>query len=313
MAISKIGIVGAGSWGTAIAALVASNNHEVKLWSRDEIVVSSINQRHLNQQYFPNINLSSNISATSEIADLNASEYIFMAIPTQTLRAFLSVQKLPSSIPLILCSKGIEENTLKFPAEIIAQVAQNETMILSGPNFAHEIMQNLPASSVIAADSMEKSNKIISLLDQDNFRVYASTDKIGVQVCGAVKNIIAIATGISVGKSWGENAKAAIIAKGINEIAGLIKALGGKSETLLSLAGIGDLVLTCSSTLSRNMSYGISLAQNKASSEKTVEGYHNAKAIYELGTKLSLKLPLCYEVYAILYQGKDIDEAFKGL
>lgn len=308
MSQAKIGIIGSGSWGTAIAKLLANNGSVVKICSRNHEIISSINNTNTNKLYFPDIKLSPLISATSNISDLSNSDYIFVVIPTQVIRSFFEKNPIPTSIPLILCSKGIENSTLKFPSEIIDEILGNETLILSGPNFAKEIIIDLPAFSSLASNSMVHIKKLKELLDQPNFHIIGTNDKIGVQICSSVKNVIAIAAGMVVGMNLGENAKAALITMGILEINLLIKKLGGDSSTILSMAGIGDILLTSCSTLSRNMSFGINLARKINTDHITIEGYHNTKVLYKLASLLKLELPVTKAVYDVLYLNKDPKE-----
>lgn len=237
-----------------------------------------------------------NIKASSDIREVIGFKYILIAVPAQTLRQVLST--LPKgTYSFIICSKGVEQGTLKLMSEVVLEILPgSEISILSGPNFATEVARDLPGVTTIASQNLKTANNIAQIFMGSNFKVYISRDIIGVQICAAAKNVIAIACGICEGAGLGENAKAAILMEGINEIKQLVSALGGEDSTILSPAGIGDLTLTCGSKASRNMTYGVILGSEKPNMNQLAEGSYAAKSVAELAKKHNLNLPLINSV-----------------
>lgn len=313
-------VIGDGAWGTALAITAANNIENVIIYSRDQKVVDSINGSNVNPKSFPQINLPYNISATAEPNSFVKAELILIAIPAQALRKFLlDFKEYIPCVPLIICSKGIENETLNLMSEICGQILPtNVIAVLSGPNFACEIAAKKLSASLIACEHEEIGISIVRALSNTAFRCYYSNDIIGVQIAGAAKNVIAVAAGILVGLSLGENAKAALVTRGLNEITRLSIALNGKLETSFGLAGMGDLILTCGSRTSRNMSLGFMLASGKHREEiinegGTYEGYPTSLSINALCEKLNLDLPIFKSVYRILYQGSNIENEIEQL
>ena len=306
----KIGVIGSGSWGTAIAMLLARNGYEAKILSRSDDTVKGINNHNKNQRCFPDILLDKKITATTDVNELYQYDTIFIVLPVQEIRSFLVTNQIPKHINLVLCSKGIESSTLSFASDIVGN--QYNIVIISGPNFASEIVRGLPASTTIASKNVVLANKIAALLNQSSFKTYITQDVIGTEICGAIKNVIAIAVGIFEGISLGENAKASLITKSLAEIGLLIETFGGDKDTIMGFAGVGDLILTCSSNLSRNRSFGISIATGRKFEAKTIEGFYTTKAIYEIGKKYQLDLPICYAIYKILYEDANPQDLTKG-
>lgn len=309
----QIGIIGAGKWATAIAHILSRNNIASIMWTRNEKVVESINKNNENEDYFPDHKLSELISATSNFQELNNCEVIFLVIPTQKVRELITKYDLNPEIPIVICNKGIEIESGKFVSQIVQESWQNETLILSGPNFASEIINDLPAASTLASSNIDIRHKIAKFLNNKFFRIYESEDKLGVEICGAVKNVLAIASGICAGKNLGENARAALITRGLHETGVLIAKLGGNIQTLNTLAGIGDIILTCNSKLSRNMTYGYYLANNKNSNEKTIEGLCTVQAIEAIRQKLLIEMPIAKIVYDIINKKISIDQAIEKI
>ena len=305
MKLKKIGVIGGGSWGTAISKLIANNGNLVKICTRNIEVLNSINNDNSNIVYFDDIKLSANITATTSTEDLFDCDYIFLVIPTQSIREFISANKLPKNIPLILCNKGIELDTLKFTSEIIAEKLDNPILMLSGPNFAREIMSDLPARANIISNNNDYHQEIIALFQQQNFNLESCYDLIGAEICGAIKNILAIGCGMIQGMKLGENAKAMFLTKGIEDIASIIAAKNGDNKTLFQYCGIGDIMLTCNSTISRNTSFGFNYVQNGKQVSKTVEGYETSKSAYMLIKKLGIKTPILDKIYNILYNNEN--------
>jgi glycerol-3-phosphate dehydrogenase (NAD(P)+) len=313
----KIGVIGGGAWGTSLALIAARSGNNVTIWSRNDQLASEINTAHTNTRYLPKINLLSSIKATSDIKEMLAQNALLLSIPAQNIRQLcldLLELKLPHNVILIICSKGIEQDSLKLMSEVVAEVLPMNTIaILSGPNFAYPVAQDLPAITSIAASNIKLSFSLADAFSNVNFRIYANDDIIGTQIFGAVKNVLAIATGIAIGKNLGENAKAAIVSRGICEINALSLAMGGKIETLLSPAAIGDVHLTCSSLASRNTSYGIALASGEVQKTCLVEGYFTSKSISQLAAKFAVEMPICQAVYQVTHGYISLEVAIREL
>ncbi len=313
----KINVIGSGAWGTALALVSARANNQVMIYSRNKFVADDINNEHKNSSYLPNINIPKSIKATCNLIEIINADAIIISIPAQNIRQICIELKelgISHNVILIICSKGIEQNSLKLMSEVIAEILPlNKIAILSGPNFALQVAQDLPAITSIAANDINLSTMLAQNLKNINFRIYPNQDIIGTQIYGAVKNVLAIASGIAEGMKFGENAKAAIISRGIIEINTLSLAMGGKEETLLSPAGIGDIHLTCSSSSSRNTSYGIALANKKVPKDCLVEGFFTCKSINSLANKYNISMPICQAVYKITHEYSKPEETIKEL
>jgi len=317
----KIGVLGAGAWGTTIALLLSKKNN-VLLWANEKKVVQEINLKHKNDIFLKGFKLNKKIKATNNLNDFTKIDFLFVVVPTQYISKTLKKLKdtLNKRCMIINASKGIEISSLSLISEIINNhFPKNPISILSGPNFAKEIASGKPTASLIASKSISDSKKISKLISSSHFRPYLSNDIVGAQICGAMKNVYAIGCGIITGKKFGDNAVASIISRSFAEISLVCKKLGGKPETLMGLSGLGDLFLTCSSDKSRNFSLGLKIASGKKTStllksKKTVaEGAHTVKAIHKLSKKLKIDLPINNEIYKILYLNKDIDKSISEL
>jgi len=318
---TKIGIIGAGAWGTALSNILAKNQNVI-LWAKEKNVCDNINKNQENKRFLSKIKLSKKINCTTEINDVCNCDILFLVIPVQYLSSVLG--KLKNSINtktiFVCCSKGLEMNSLKLPSQIVSSIfPKNKIAIISGPNFAHEIAKGLPAATVVASKNEEVSKKIANLIKSPTLRPYLSSDIIGSQIAGALKNIYAIASGIVVGKKYGENAVASIISRSYAEIATVAKSMDAKKSTLAGLSGMGDLFLTCSSKESRNFSLGIDLAKGKTLNEiiqkkfSIAEGAFTVRALKKLADKEKLDLPINEAVYRVLYRKKNIDSAIQEL
>jgi glycerol-3-phosphate dehydrogenase (NAD(P)+) len=314
----KISIIGAGAWGTTLALLFSQNQHEVKIWAFEKPVVDEINRSHENRTFLPGIQLGESISATNDLADLSKADILVYAVPTQFLRK--TVFKKISSNIIICASKGIEENSLCLPLEILKQELQSENLVaLSGPNLSKEISQGLPAAAVMASNNVNAAKTSQQALNSERFRIYSSNDPVGVQLGGALKNVIAIAAGISDGLGLGNNAKSALMVRGIAEITRLGIALGARPETFMGLSGMGDLITTCSSQLSRNHFVGEQIAKGKRLEEilkgmkAVAEGVPTTKAAVALAKKHKVELPIAQEVHKVLFENKKPYEAIAAL
>jgi len=323
----KVLVLGAGNFGTCLAQHLALNGSDVCLWSRHPDVVDSINQNHINPSYLSDIELAKNLVATSELNEeaVSSAEVILLAVPTQALRSVLNhIKPFSSEAQLLVCAaKGIEIDTLKFPREIIESVLGREVargaVFLSGPSFAREVVQRLPTAVSLASEDPKRCLEAQNLFHADVFRAYSSDDPIGLEVAGALKNVIAIASGAVTGLGFESNSRAAMVTRGLAEITRMGVALGANPLTFNGLGGVGDLFLTCSSEKSRNFSLGYKLAKGKKVDEilssmgSVAEGYYTTKAVHELAKKLKVQMPICDQVYEVLYEGKPIKEAVKYL
>jgi glycerol-3-phosphate dehydrogenase (NAD(P)+) len=302
----KIGVLGGGAWGTALAQVAARNDQPVTLWAREDDVVASINAAHENALFLPGIPLTPSIQATSDLAELSDCDALLVVVPAQFLRSVLS--QLPANNrPLVLCAKGIEAGTQKLVAEIARELHPDAPVaVLSGPTFAHEVAKGLPTAVTLACVDDALRDALAERLGGATFRTYASSDVTGAEIGGAVKNVLAIACGVVEGAGLGLNARAALIARGFAEMTRFGVARGGRPETLAGLSGLGDLVLTCSSTNSRNFSLGVGLGQGKAAAElladrRTVaEGAATAPVLREAARAAGVEMPVTEAVCALL-------------
>jgi len=314
-------IVGAGAWGTALALTAARAGSLVTLHTQSQEQADDLSRTRENQCYLPDIVIPDTIEITADQRVLTTAHALLIVIPTQRLDALCISLKsiLPPSIPVVLCSKGIEVGrNNRLLSEITQAHLENPLLILSGPNLAREVAQNLPAATTLAGNK-NLSHKVATMLHHPYFRCYTSEDMIGVQVAGALKNVLSIACGIAHGMGLGRNAVAALLSRGLIEMRRLGLQLGALSDTFMGLAGVGDLSLTCSSELSRNFSLGIALGKGEslesilAKRVSVTEGIYTAKAVHELSSRLSNELPICEIVYQILYKNLHPTEALKQL
>lgn len=302
-------ILGAGSWGTALAQLMASNGHKVTLWMRDPAQADAMNATGENTRYLPGAKLHAGITATAERPDFAKADICLSVIPAQHTRTQLETfsSAIPDGLPVVLCSKGIEISTLDFMNEVLMEtVPQAARFVLSGPSFARDVVKGLPTAVTLAGDDLAAANILAPLIQGPTFRPYTTDDMIGAEVGGAVKNVLAIACGMLLGMGLGQSAHAALIARGFAEMNRLGAALGARAETLSGLCGLGDLVLTCSSTQSRNMSCGMRLGEGEtldailASRNSVTEGVATAPALVKLAEREGVDLPICVAVNRVL-------------
>jgi glycerol-3-phosphate dehydrogenase (NAD(P)+) len=315
MSMDPIGVAGGGAWGTALAQVMASGGREVYLWAREPEVADAINQRHENPFFLPGIALSPLINASDDLWAIADCKIMFLVTPAQHLRTVLS--EIPMNAQaLILCSKGIEAGSLKLLHEVAAEEIDGSPIaVLSGPTFAHEVAAGLPTAVTLAAEDMATAERLAALIAQPSFRPYASTDVAGAEIGGAVKNVLAIACGVVDGAGLGQNARAAVIARGFAEMTRFGLAKGARVETLAGLAGLGDLVLTCSSTSSRNFSLGKGIGEGARPADlladrKTVaEGAFTAPVLQRAAEALGVDMPIVAAVNALLAGDASVDEA----
>lgn len=314
----KIGIIGSGGWGTALALTAFRNgNNQVTIWSRSKEQCDNINKTRQNIAYLPNIIIPQEIKITHDFSEIIDNDLLLLTVPAQEIRNIcikLKSTGLAERSTLLICSKGIELGDSKLLSDVCNEILTgNEAAALSGPNFAGEIAQNLPAITSIAASDLSLAKNLQKHLNHLNFRIYPNDDLIGSQIFGAAKNVLAIAAGICMGRDLGENAKASIISRGIHEINNLSIAMGGKAETALSPAGTGDIFLTCNSLTSRNTSFGINLAKGLPPTRTLVEGSFTAKAMHFLRVNHAVELPICEAVYKIAHLNKSVDSVIEEL
>ena len=320
--MKRVGIVGAGAWGTALAITAARAGSDVTLWALEPEVVASINGRQENEMFLPGVKLPDTVHAVNDLEAMSAQDALLMVAPAQyvgsTCEGLVSAG-VDYSLPMVICSKGIEQDSLKLMSEVVAEHSPNPLAILSGPTFAIEVAKGLPASVTLACSDIVLGQKIAQLIVHPKFSAHHSDDLIGPQICGAMKNVIAIACGIVEGKGFGESAKAALITEGLAEINQLCVAKGGKPETAMGLCGLGDLILTCNSHTSRNMSLGYALGQGKTLeailSERVsvAEGVASSNAVAGLAAQLGIRLRICGIVDRIVRGDADGDQMLLAL
>jgi glycerol-3-phosphate dehydrogenase (NAD(P)+) len=318
----KVGVIGAGAWGTALSQVLTLGGNKVLLHAREAEVVASIRDARENSLYLPGVPLSEAIRATNDMADLAECDLILAVPPAQHMRATLTAFRpyLTPGTPVVLCAKGVERGSDALMTEVLSDVLPQATQaVLAGPNFAREVAMGLPSAVTLACKDEALGAKIAATLAGPSFRPYQSTDLIGAEAGGAIKNVIAIACGISEGKGLGRNAHAALITRGFAEMTRLAIAMGAQLVTMAGLCGMGDLVLTCSSPQSRNMSVGLALGQGQTLEEalagkvSVAEGVQSAPAVCDLGRKHGVDLPLCQAVNAVLSGAMNVDQAIDAL
>ena len=323
--MAKFAVVGSGAWGTALAAHAARLGHAVTLWALEPDVAEEVRTRHSNSIYLPGLPLPENLDATADVAAAVAgAEVVIMVPPSSHLRAVVGriAPVLGAEAILVVATKGIEEGSLKLMSEVVIETVpevEERLVFLSGPSFAKEVARGLPTNVVVAAADIAAAHAIQELIHAPNFRSYASADPIGVQVGGAIKNVLAVATGACDGLGFGDNARAAVITSGLAEMTRLGVALGANPLTFLGLSGVGDLVLTCTGDLSRNRTLGKQLALGVdpkaylASQRSVAEGYSTSAAATALAAKLDVEMPITENVYEVLHGGRPLKEAVKLL
>ncbi len=320
--LHTISIIGSGAWGTALAQAMQAAGKKVFILSRNPDVVQEINSQHRNTRYLPDVVLHDAIKATSDDAAITTCDALLLAVPAQHLRKTTGQLKahITNTTPLIVCAKGIETQTGKLMGDVVKEYFPNNPLaVLSGPTFAGEVARHLPTAVTLAAPSLDYAKYLCEQLASSRFRPYASDDLVGVEMAGALKNVIAIGCGIVMGKGLGENARTALMTRGLREITRLAVALGAQSETLMGLSGLGDLVLTCGSMQSRNMSLGVALGQGETLADilkqrvSVTEGVTTSLAAQLLAKKVSVETPIIDAVVSVLHHGADINAVVEGL
>ncbi|MDZ3832000.1 MAG: NAD(P)H-dependent glycerol-3-phosphate dehydrogenase [Sphingopyxis sp.] len=317
--LSRFGVIGGGAWGTALAQLLAADGSTVRLWARETDVVTAINAEHRNPIFLPDAALSPSLTATDTLADLAELDALLVVVPVPYLRTVLA--QLPAgNAPLIFCSKGMEANSFAFPVDIARDLFPGRTLaVLSGPTFAHEVAAGLPTAITLAAEDRSTADALAIALARPHFRPYVSTDLIGAEIGGAIKNILAIACGIVDGAGLGLNARAALISRGFAEMSRFGLARGAKSETLAGLAGLGDLVLTCTSSNSRNFALGqglgrgISMTELMADRRTIAEGAFSAPVVAAAARADGIEMPIIDTVARLVAGETHVAAAIQAL
>ncbi len=316
-------VIGGGSWGTALAKLIADKHGPTSLWAREPDVVESINKRHCNERYLKGIDLPHELVASSDLKlVLNAAQLVLWVVPSQFTRAVLKEAQplLASDVVHLSCAKGIENESLSLVSEIFEQeLAPQRFAALGGPSFAREVALDHPTAVLVASQDLELAKKVQHFISTETFRIYTSDDIIGVELGGALKNVIAIAAGAAVGLGFGHNSVASIVTRGLGEMTRLAIKLGAKAQTLSGLSGLGDLMLTCTGELSRNRRVGMELGQGRSLIDierdlgMVAEGVKTAKSVHFLAEREQLELPIFEAAYRVLYQGETAADALKKL
>lgn len=315
----KLGIIGGGAWGTALAQVASADRSETLIWAMESEVVQSINERHENPAFLSGVRLSDSIRATGEIAEVRDCDALLVVTPAQHMRGLLE-QTPVAGKPLVLCAKGIEEQSGRLLHQVAMEACPGAPIaVLSGPTFAHEVAKGLPTAVTLAAQDFPLAEQLRDRIARPTFRIYISDDVVGAEIGGAVKNVLAIACGVVEGKSLGQNARAALIARGFAELRRFGLAFGAKLETLSGLAGLGDLILTCSSTSSRNYSLGLGIGQGRAAAEllsnrtTVAEGAFTAPVLARLAREKGVEMPIVDAVEALVSGRSNVDEVLDGL
>jgi glycerol-3-phosphate dehydrogenase (NAD(P)+) len=320
--IETVGVIGAGAWGTALALACTRAGRQAVLWAHEPTVVEALRTARENALYLPGVILPAAIRATGDLAEVAACDMVLAVAPAQHLRAVLAqlAPHVRPGLPIVLCAKGVEQSSLKLMTEVLAEtIPQAAPAVLSGPSFAVDVARGLPTAVTLACGDEACAERIARAIASAAFRPYLATDLIGAEVGGAIKNLIAIACGISEGRGLGRSAHAALITRGFAEMTRFGVALGAKAETMAGLCGLGDLVLTCSSPQSRNMSVGLALGAGKTLEEalagkvSVAEGVASAPGVVALGRQLGVETPISAAVAAILAGETGVDEAIGAL
>jgi glycerol-3-phosphate dehydrogenase (NAD(P)+) len=320
--MQRVGVIGGGAWGTALAVVARRAGRDVKLWALEPEVVAAINAQHRNPLYLPEVALDSGIVATDDMIEAADADIILLVAPAQHVRKICATlaPHIKPHTPAVICAKGIERNTSALMTDVVAEALPTAAMmVLSGPTFAREVAVGLPTAITLGAADLALGRSVAEAISSPTFRPYLSEDVVGAEVGGAVKNVLAIGCGMADGKGLGANARAALLTRGLAEIVRLALARGGKPETLMGLSGLGDLVLTATSLQSRNYSLGVALGKGQSLNEvlgarrSVTEGVTTAEAVVSLAAKLNVDMPICAAIDRVLNHGAAIDDMLRGL
>ncbi|MBI1273523.1 MAG: NAD(P)H-dependent glycerol-3-phosphate dehydrogenase [Alphaproteobacteria bacterium] len=319
---SHFGIIGAGAWGTALGLSLIRAGRQATIWAREPDIIAAINKQHRNPVFLPKIPLDPGLHASGDFDDFKKCDALVLAVPAQHMRVVCAdlKKKIKPKIPLIICAKGIEQKTLCLMSEVVTKtLPKHPIAVLSGPTFAAEVAKNMPTAVTLACKDKKLGPALAKAIGSRTLRPYVSSDVIGVQIGGAVKNVLAIASGVVEGHKLGDNGRAAIITRGLAELARLGVACGGRAETFMGLSGLGDLVLTCAGQQSRNMTLGFALGQGRklkdilGARRSVAEGVYTAAAAVKLAKKHKVDVPIIAAVDAILNRDADVDDTIVAL
>ncbi len=322
MRLESVGVIGGGAWGTALAQTLRLAGRDVLIWARETEVVNDINERHVNAAFLPGVELDSALRATSDLSEIARADAILMVAPAQHVRTVATGLRphLKPGQPVVNCAKGIERTTGKLMGQVLAETIPDALLAaLSGPSFAADVARGLPTALTIACDREDMGRALAEALGYRHFRLYWSRDRLGVEIGGAVKNVLAIAAGIVAGKALGASAHAALVARGFAELRRFGATLGAEPETLMGLSGLGDLILTCGSTQSRNMSLGRALGEGRSLDEilgarrAVTEGVWTAAAVVKIARAKGVEMPIAEAVHAIVEGQANVDDAIAAL
>lgn len=318
----RVTVLGGGSWGTTVASLVARNTETV-LWAREPAICAEVNEHHTNESYLPGVTLHPELRGEPDLAvAVDRADVLVMGIPSQGFRDVLAAlaPHLRPWVPIVSLVKGLEQGTKLRMTQIVAEIAPDHPAgVLSGPNIAREVAQGFAAAATLAMQDQWTADRLQPLFHSSLFRVYTATDLVGVEIAGALKNVFAIAVGFGDGLDAGVNTRAMVITRGLRELARLGEAMGGRIETFYGLAGMGDLIATCSSPLSRNRTVGYELAKGRsiddilAGMRQVAEGVKTSSVVIELGSDHGIVMPIATEVDAVLHHGQPVEDAYRGL
>ncbi len=322
----RVTVLGGGHWGMALAHLAARSGHEVTVWALEPEVVAGINEQHRNPLFLSEIDLPENLHATGDLGGaVRKADMVLVVIPSQFVREHMVAVRddMPARIPIVICSKGIEQKTLCTMHQVLKEELPGKhhegISVLSGPSFAIEVARCYPTNVTVAAETQEMAERVQKALATRDFRIYSSTDVLGVELGGALKNVIAIAAGAADGMGFGHNSKAGLMTRGLAEITRLAVSMGGRPETMAGLAGMGDLILTCTGDLSRNRQVGEKLAQGKTMDElrkemrQVAEGVATSVSVNALADREGVEMPIARQVYRVVHEGVSVPEAMEAL
>ncbi|MBK1664221.1 glycerol-3-phosphate acyltransferase [Rhodospirillum rubrum] len=321
--IDHIAVIGGGAWGTALAQTSRRAGRRVTLWAREPEVARAINATHENPDFLPGVSLDPGLHATADLAEaLRGAEAVLVVCPAQALRPVLTTARplWPGRAPMVICAKGVEQGSGARMSEVATAVLPEAPLaVLSGPTFAREVAEGRPTAVTLACADGALAEALVLALGTRTFRPYASTDVVGAEIGGAVKNVLAIACGVVEGLGLGDNARAALLTRGLAEITRLGRALGARSETLSGLSGLGDLILTATSMQSRNFSLGFALGQGRTLDQvlgerrSVAEGVHTASAVVALAARWAIEMPICAAIHGVLSGDHDVTSAIESL
>lgn len=319
--MNKIAIIGAGAWGTALAQSMANSGKNVMMWAIENEVVESINHHHENSLYLKGVRLNEMIKATHNLNDIKDCDVYLITTPAQHVRKTLITMKdILAGKPFVICSKGIEIETGALLSDVAKEIIENPKVgILSGPTFASEIARGLPCAVTLAIADKDIGEQIVALIGSRTLRTYLTDDVVGAQIGGAIKNVIAIASGVVQGRGMGESARCALVTRGLTEMSRLAKAMGARRSTLMGMCGVGDLMLTASSMQSRNFSLGVALGKGESLEEilgeriAVTEGIHTAKALRVMSRNQAVDMPICKAVNEFLNEGVKLEDIIEQL